>query len=125
MGDFLLWLLLFLLGIGPGLAIGYRMRKLTAEARIGSAEKEAEQIIDKARGDADSLKRERIIEAKDEAHRIRAEAEQEIREQRNDLARLERRLMSKEESLDRKQDAQEKREEELNRRESGIQDREN
>ncbi|MFD1394882.1 ribonuclease Y [Kroppenstedtia eburnea] len=122
--DFLVWLLLFLLVIGLGTAIGYRMRRLTAEARIGSAEKEAEQIIDKARSDAEALKRENILEAKDEVHRLRTEAEREIREQRNDLARLERRLMQKEETLDRKQESQEKREETLSEREDAIRDRE-
>lgn len=124
MADFLSWLLLFLLGSGAGLAVGYRLRKLTAEARIGSAEKEAEQIMDKARNDAEALKREQILEARDETHRLRTEAEREIREQRNDLARLERRLMQKEETLDRKQESQEKREEALSRRENRIQDRE-
>ncbi|GGE24806.1 ribonuclease Y [Marinithermofilum abyssi] len=123
MVDFVLLLLLFLLGAAMGLAAGYWIRKLTAEARIGSAEKEAEQIIDKARSDAEAIKKEKVLEARDEAHRLRTEAEKEIREQRNDLQRLERRLMQKEETLDRKQEAQEKREEALARQESEIQTR--
>ncbi|SMO55856.1 ribonuclease Y [Melghirimyces algeriensis] len=123
MDNLILWLLLFLLVAGLCLVVGYRMRKLTAEARIGSAEKEAEQIINKARGDAEALKREKVLEAKDEAHQLRSEAEREIREQRNDLARLERRLMHKEEVLDRKQETQEKREESLAQKENEIQTR--
>jgi ribonuclease Y len=124
MADFLWYLLLFLLGSGAGLAAGYWIRKLTAEARIGSAEKEAEQIMDKARHHAEALRREKILEARDEAHRLRTEAEREIREQRNDLARLERRLMQKEETLDRKQESQEKREENLSRRDHRLQEKE-
>jgi ribonucrease Y len=123
MVDFVLLLLLFLLGAAIGLAAGYWIRKLTAEARIGSAEKEAEQIIDKARSDAEAIKKEKVLEARDEAHRLRTEAEKEIREQRNDLQRLERRLMQKEETLDRKQEAQEKREEALACQEREIQTR--
>ncbi|OYD09524.1 ribonuclease Y [Paludifilum halophilum] len=113
--------LLFLFFLGSG--IGYYIRRMTAEARIGSAEKEAEQIIDKAKNDAKNLQRERELEARDEAHRLRAEAEQEIREQRNGLARMEQRLMQKEETLDRKQESQEKREENLSEKESQIEER--
>ncbi|QKG85971.1 ribonuclease Y [Kroppenstedtia pulmonis] len=116
-------LLLFFLGTGIGLTVGYYVRRLIAEAQIGSAEKEAEQIIHKARTDAETLKREQGLEARDEAHRLRSEVEKEIREQRNDIQRLERRLMQKEETLDRKQESQEKREESLLRKERQIQDR--
>ena len=54
---------------------------------------------------SDALKKETILEAKDEVHKLRAEAERETRERRNELQRLERRLQQKEESLDRKLEA--------------------
>jgi ribonucrease Y len=51
---------------------------------------------------------------------LRSEAEKEIREQRNELQRIERRLTQKEETLERKQQALEKREETLGQREKEI-----
>ncbi len=48
------------------------------------------------------IKKEVILEAKEEAHRIRIENERENRERRAEIQKLERRLMHKEEAIDRK-----------------------
>jgi ribonuclease Y len=109
--------------LGIGIGAGYWIRKTAAEAKIGSAEKEAAAIIDKAQKEAEAIKKEKVFEARDEAHRLRSEAEKEIREQRNELQRIERRLNQKEETLERKQQALEKREEEIARKEREIEQR--
>ncbi|RMB00138.1 ribonuclease Y [Thermoactinomyces vulgaris] len=109
------------LGVGSG--AGYWIRKMTAEARIGSAEKEAAEILEKANKEAEANKKEKIFEARDEIHQLRTEAEKEIREQRNELQRIERRLDQKEETLERKQLNLESREEELAKREKYIDER--
>lgn len=113
-------IILLFASLGIGIAAGYWIRKTTAEARIGSAEKEAAAIIEKAEKEAEAVKKEKVFEARDEAHRLRSEAEKEIREQRNELQRIERRLSQKEELLERKQHALEKRDEALNHREKQI-----
>lgn len=111
-----------LLGISLviGVSVGYWIRKLMAEARIGSAEREANVILEKAEKDSEALKKEKIIEARDEVHQLRSEAEREIREQRSELSRVERRLNQKEETLERKQQSMEQREEELAKQERKI-----
>lgn len=116
-------IILLFASLGIGLGAGYWLRKTAAEARIGSAEKEAAEIIEKAKKEAEGLKKEKIFEARDEAHRLRSEAEKEIREQRNELQRIERRLNQKEETLERKQHILEKREEELTQKEKEINQR--
>ena len=103
-----------------GVAAGYWIRKLTAESRIGSAEKEAERIVQKAVQEAEAAKKEKVLEARDEAHSLRAEAEREIREERNELHRLKRRLMQKEEALDRKQESLERREDVIDKKERAV-----
>lgn len=103
-----------------GVSVGYWVRKLMAEARIGSAEREANVILEKAEKDSEALKKEKIIEARDEVHQLRSEAEREIREQRSELSRVERRLNQKEETLERKQQTMEQREEELTKQERKI-----
>lgn len=96
---------------------GYLVRKRLAEAVIGSAEEEAKRILQEAGKDAESLKREALVEAKEEIHKLRADVEREGRERRSELQQFERRLMQKEEALDRKSDSLEKKEEALQRRE--------
>lgn len=105
-----------------GIAAGYWGRKLTAEARIGSAEKEAERIVQKAAQEAEAMKKEKVLEARDEAHALRAEAEREIREERNELHRQKRRLIQKEEALDRKQESLERREDVIDKKEREAQE---
>ncbi len=64
--------------------------------------------------------KEIVLEAKDEALRLKSAAENDIREQRSDLQRVERRLQQKEENLDRKVETVERRERALDEREQEI-----
>ncbi len=88
----------------PAFFIGVSHRRKKAEAIIGSAEEQAKKIVSDAIKAAESRKKELLLEAKDEIHRMRGEAERDLRERRNEIQRLEKRLMQKEESLDRKID---------------------
>lgn len=90
---------------------GYNDRKTKAEAQIGSAEQEAERIVEDAKKNADSLKKEKLIETKDEIYKARQEADREIKERRSEISRQERRVQQKEETLDKKLDNIEKKNE--------------
>ena len=105
-----------------GGTLGYLIRKLTAEARIGSAEQEAKKILEEAEKNAEAKKREVLLEAKEEVHQLRAEVEKENRDRRNELQRMERRLLQKEEVLDRKSEGFERKEETLLKREHELED---
>ncbi|GIQ70988.1 ribonuclease Y [Xylanibacillus composti] len=102
--------------------IGYFIRKSLAEAKIASAEARAEQIVEQGRKDAEALKKVTVVEAKDEVHRLRAEAERDIRDRRNEVQRLERRLLQKEESLDKKLESLERKEEKIANKEKRIEE---
>ncbi len=95
---------------------GEEDRKRFAEAEIGSAEEQAKKIISDAARDADAKKKETIIEAKDEIHKLRTDADREIKERRTEVSRQERRLVQKEESLDKKMDNLEAKEELLQKK---------
>ncbi len=90
------------ISFGRGKAVGAEERKRIAEAEIGSAEEKAKLIIADAEKDAAAKKREALLEAKEENHRLKAEAEKEIKDRRSEISRQERRITQKEESLDRK-----------------------
>ncbi len=96
-----------------GIVIGYLYRKSFAEKEIGSAETEATRIINEAIKAGETKKRESILEAKDEIHKQRTEAEREIKERRNETQQLEKRLIQREEAIDKKSDALERKNEEL------------
>ena len=85
-----------------GIIVGYFVRKNISEAKIGQAEKMADDIIDKAKKDAETLQKEKLLEAKEEIHKWRNEAEKENKERRTELQKFERRLIQKEEVLDKK-----------------------
>lgn len=118
--DPLLIILVTLASLVVGAGIGYLVRKSLAEAKISSAETAAKNIVEQAHKDAEALKKETVLEAKDEVHKLRADAEKELRERRNEIQRLEKRLLQKEESLDRKMELYERRESELDRREQTV-----
>ena len=96
-----------------GFVVGGAHRKKVAEAAIGSATEEAARIVNNAMTEAEQKKKETILEAKDEIHKLRSETEQDLRERRAEVQRQERRLIQKEESLDKKIENQEKKEEAL------------
>jgi ribonuclease Y len=64
--------------------------------------------------------KEMLLEAKEEAHRIRVAAEQDVRERRTQVQRMEQRILQKEENLDRRLEGLEKRERQLTQREEDV-----
>lgn len=103
-------------GLAIGIGAGYFVRKNISEAKIGEADSLAKNIIDQANKDAETMKKEKLLEAKEEIHRFRSDAEKENRERRNELQKYERRVIQKEESLDRKQQSIESKESNLNQK---------
>lgn len=106
-----------------GLVVGYYVRKTIAEAKIAGARGAAEQILEDAKRDAEALKKEALLEAKDEIHTLRIDAEQEVRERRNELQKQENRLLQKEENLDRKHEGIDKREAMLEKKDHSLNER--
>ncbi|MEH7226737.1 ribonuclease Y [Bacillus sp. JJ1566] len=109
-----------LVGLIVGAIVGFYVRKSIAETKIAGAKGVAEQIIEDANREADSLKKEALLEAKDEIHKLRTEAEKETRDRRNELQKQENRLMQKEENLDRKDETLDKRESMLEKKEDSL-----
>ena len=103
-------------GLAAGGFVGYLMRKRSAEAKIGSAEKEAARIIEDAVKDGEAKKKEMIVEAKEDILKAKTEAERENKERRQEIVRLENRTLAKEESLERKLENVERKEESLNKK---------
>ena len=104
--------------IAWNLAISSRIRNY--EAKVGSAEERAREIIDQALKTAETKKKEALLEAKEESIKTKNELEKEARERRLEVQKYEKRVLSKEETLDRKTETLEKREAKLATKEAEL-----
>lgn len=107
MPNILHWLLLLLAALGAAIGVYFlhaaQRQKLT-EQRLG-LQKEEEALRsqqERADKDAETRQKELLLEAREEAHRLRGELEQENKEKRGELQRQERKIIQREEALDEK-----------------------
>ena len=120
MSPIVVYVLIGVIGVLVGVLVGYIIRKNIGEKAIGSAEQKARNLILDAQNKSETIKKEITLEAKEEAHRMRTDAEREVKERRAEIQRAERRMIQKEESLDKKLENIEKREESITKHENEI-----
>jgi ribonuclease Y len=112
-----------LIGVGAlifGVVVGAIVHKQLIEAKLGKAKSTAAKILEDALSEVKTMKKEAVLEAKEQAHAIKMEIDKEIRDRRSEVQRLEDRLaqkeefmVKKEEQLDKKQDNLEQAKEQL------------
>lgn len=90
------------------------MRKNSAEKQISSAEEYSARILEDAEKEADSRKKELLVEAKGEILKLRSEQENENKEQRREIKKLEDRIVQKELNIEKKSDILDRKTERLN-----------
>lgn len=99
-----------------GFIVGVVVKQKTSEKEIGSATQEATRIVNNALQEAENAKKSRLIEAKDEIHKLRSDADKEIRERRSEVQKQENRLNQREEYLDKRADSIEAKNETLSQK---------
>ena len=109
----MLTVIIGVVALAGGFAGGFLYRKKVSEKEISSAEEEGRRIVNEAIRNAESKKKEALLEAKEEILKSRTDYEKEEKSRRADLQRQENRLQQKEENLDRKLETIEKKEESL------------
>jgi ribonucrease Y len=102
-----------LVAIAVGVGLGYTLKRQATSDQRRLAEEQAAET----RANAEAEKKTILLEAKEEAIRTLAAAEDEARELRLDVQAFERRLRQKEENLDRKMEEIETRQRKLQHRE--------
>ena len=105
-----------IIGAVIGVLVGIQYRKRIGEAKIGSAEQRAKEILEEGEKKAETAKKEALLSAKEDIMRRKNEMEQEIKERRNEVSRTETRLAKKEENLDKKSEQLDKKNEQLERK---------
>ena len=92
--------------------------------KIGTAEDKARSIIDDDIKAAETKKREALLEFKEESLRAKNEVDKEIKERRAEVQKQEKRILSKEDTLDKKTEAIERREADYAAKETELKKRE-
>ncbi|MBA3844825.1 MAG: ribonuclease Y [Actinobacteria bacterium] len=106
-----------LIALAAGSGLTLLVLRLLVGSRLEAARRTRALLLEEARVDAEATRREAGIEAREQAVRLRGELESELRGRRDEVVKVEERVLGKEETLDQKLI-------ELTRREQGVADRE-
>ena len=87
------------LGAGAGIFLYLLINK----KKIGEAKQTANQILEEAIAQKKALRKEAILESKEEIHKLRTEFDREVKDRRNELQRSEQRISQREDTLDKKE----------------------
>ncbi len=112
-------LLSILLSVG-GIIVGIVIMFLINYFKGSNANRKADSILEKARKEAEKNKRDTILEAKEEIHRLKMDAEKEVRDRKQEIKDAEARLSQREENIDKRDALIQKRDESLDEREAKL-----
>ena len=112
-----IYILIAALALVLGGVSGYFARQIIANEQIRGSRKEAQRLLDEAL----TKHKEMLLEAKEEATRVRRASEADSKERRLEIQQVEKRVSQKESALQRKLDLAEQRGRELDGREKAIQ----
>jgi len=109
-------ILIFFLGLVFGIVILILISKIKFKNKM----KAAELIIEKAKKEADKIKRDSLFEAKEEIHKLKMDTDKEIKEKKNEVKESEERLLQREKNLDKRDESFQIREKNLDDREKNL-----
>lgn len=116
MNNISLSILLVLIGLFVGIIIMFIINYFKGN----SASKKAETMVEKAKKEADKIKRDYLLEAKEETHKLKVEMEKAIKEKKNEIKDAEERLLVREGNMDRRDQTLQNREQMLEEKENNI-----
>ncbi|HLA27778.1 MAG TPA: ribonuclease Y [Syntrophales bacterium] len=99
-----------------GIVLGYCLSRMLVKNRLQSSESLAERIVAEAKKDAETIKKESVLQAKENLLKTRAEFEKDTKDRKVELDNREKRIRSKEENMDKRVDS-------LSQKEANIESR--
>jgi ribonuclease Y len=124
MGLYLVWFVISFVAATAVFLYWVANRKRIAAETVGRAEEQALRIHKDAERDADTRKKEALLEAKEKAHELRLEAERQARDKSQQLAQLEQQLAKRESSVSERTTAADRKDKELQARSQALADKE-
>ncbi|MBE6138401.1 MAG: ribonuclease Y [Firmicutes bacterium] len=103
-----------------GLFVGVISMLIINYIRGNLLSKKAELMLEKAKKEADKIKRDYLLEAKEEAHKIKIETDKEVKEKKEEIKESEERLLTRESNMDRRDQTLQNREQMLEEKENNI-----
>ncbi len=103
-----------------GLFVGIIVMVILNYIKVSASSKKAEIILEKAKKEADKIKRDYLLEAKDQAHTLKVETDKEIKERKLELKDSEERLILRESNMDKRDVMVQNREQLLEERENNL-----
>jgi ribonuclease Y len=102
-----------IIGLALGFVLGYVINRFVIAGKANQARSAAEHALADAEKQAETTRREMLLEAKDEIFQLKARTDEEIKERRKEINALENRLLQREESIERRSESIDKREHQL------------
>lgn len=109
-------ILLVLIGLFVGIIVMFIVNYIKGS----SAESKAEKIIESAKAESEKIKRNSILESKEEAYKIKLEAEKTLKESKEEAKSVEERLLARENNIDRRDVMLQNREQSLEEKENNL-----
>lgn len=103
-----------------GLILGIFLIILLSYIRRIKTTNKIKEMLEKARKEAEKIKREGILEQKEETHRLKLEFDKELKEKKVDLKETEDRLLQREKNMDKRDELYQKRETLLDEKEERL-----
>lgn len=115
--------IIYILILIVGYFLGFLLNRNFGKNRILSVEKEAKRIIEDAEKNSESIKKEKLLEAKEHWYKLKEEFNQDSSQKRHKIQDFEKQLNNREENIDRKLELVNKKERENNQKEKLIQEK--
>ena len=100
--------------------VGRWINRMNTAKKMGEVDQRIKIMLDEAESESKALKKEAILEAKEQDLKLRNEFERETKEKKLELQKAEQRLLQKEDNLDKKEDALTKRSEQLEQQQKNL-----
>lgn len=114
-----------LVALGLSFFLGWFINSKIGKNNVSNAQERAKLIIDDAEKEAKNIKREKLLEVKDEWFRKKQEFDKEANKKRQKLQHNEKQLASREENLEKKHDLINQREKDQKKKEQELDSKEN
>ena len=91
-----------LIGLAVGAVAAYVVARFLLTGRVRAAAEERERLLADAERDGEAIRREAQVAAREQAVKLRADVDQEVKDRQAEIIRIETRVAEKEEEIDRK-----------------------
>jgi len=118
--SYVIFAIILIVAVIVSWVLSLTYRKNVVEKKNAESAEKAREILDNAVKEAEAKKKEILLEAKEESIKTKNDLDKEINNRRNEVQKMEKRVLSREENLDRKTEAVEKKEANLASREQAL-----